>query len=132
MKYVLDTHPLLWFIQGDSRLGPNAKAVLDTVAADLILPATAFAEACWIVEHGRTAIPDVTTLLSIIATETRISIALLDAATVERSLTLTAIHEMHDRQIVATALLLAGRGEQVTLLTRDQNITNSGLVPVVW
>jgi hypothetical protein len=34
-------------------------------------------------------------------------------------------------QIVATTLLLAASGEPATLLTHD-NITASGLVPVVW
>ena len=35
-------------------------------------------------------------------------------------------------QIVATALSLAARGETVALLTRDANITASGLMPIVW
>jgi hypothetical protein len=35
-------------------------------------------------------------------------------------------------QIVATTLLLAASGEPATLLTHDDNITASGLVPVVW
>jgi hypothetical protein len=48
------------------------------------------------------------------------------------SLNLTAVAEMHDRQIVATALQLASAGSSVALLTCDRNITASGLVPVVW
>jgi hypothetical protein len=35
-------------------------------------------------------------------------------------------------QIVATALLRAEAGASVALLTRDANITASGLVPIVW
>lgn len=42
------------------------------------------------------------------------------------------ISEMHDRQIVATALVLADRGELVTLITRDENSTFSGLLPILW
>ena len=48
------------------------------------------------------------------------------------SLNLTSIAEMHDRQIVATALQLASASSSVALLTCDRNITASGLVPVVW
>ena len=40
---------------------------------------------------------------------------------------LQAVPEMHDRLIVAEAL---ARG--ATLITRDEAITASGLVPVVW
>jgi hypothetical protein len=43
-----------------------------------------------------------------------------------------AVGEIHDRQIVATALELIARGEKVVLLTTDANISSSGLVPIVW
>ncbi|QIR38965.1 hypothetical protein HCG51_21180 [Tolypothrix sp. PCC 7910] len=39
---------------------------------------------------------------------------------------------MHDRQIVATAIVLASKGDTVQLLTCDQNITASGLVAIIW
>jgi hypothetical protein len=39
---------------------------------------------------------------------------------------------MHDRQIVATVLLLQNQQEIVTLLTCDINITESKLITVVW
>ncbi len=42
------------------------------------------------------------------------------------------IGEMHDRQIVTTALVLADQGNQVTLITRDENIKASGVVPILW
>ena len=55
-----------------------------------------------------------------------------DRNVVERSLGLAAVTELHDRQIVATALLLIDQGESVAILTRDVNITASGLAPVIW
>jgi hypothetical protein len=56
----------------------------------------------------------------------------LDRTILDLSLTLTTIREMHDRQIVATALFRARLGASVALLTCDGNITASGLVPIVW
>jgi hypothetical protein len=56
----------------------------------------------------------------------------LDRAILNLSLTLTSIREMHDRQIVATALLRARQGASAALLTCDIDITDSGLVPIVW
>jgi PIN domain nuclease of toxin-antitoxin system len=131
MRHVVDAHPFLWFLAGSSRLGPNAGAVLSDPQSDLIMPATALAEACWIVEHGRVPLT-LDRLLDPLDHDPRFTFWPLDRAVIERSNEITAITEMHDRQIVATCLLLVEQGEQVALLTRDQNITASGLVPVLW
>jgi len=56
----------------------------------------------------------------------------LDRAILDRSLTLPAINEMHDRLIAAAALHLAGASSSMPLLTCDPDITASGLVTVVW
>jgi hypothetical protein len=45
---------------------------------------------------------------------------------------MTAIPEMHDRQIAATALRVIDRGGAAVLLTKDAQITASKLVPVMW
>ena len=132
MKYVVDTHALIWFLEGNSRLGENARAILTNADSQLILPAIAVAEAAWIVERGRTTIPSVEALLNAITGDLRISVYPLDQAVVECSTVLSAVNEMHDRQIVATALALQSQSEEVVLLTCDQNITASKLVPIVW
>ncbi len=56
----------------------------------------------------------------------------LDKDVIEITMSLSAINEMHDRQIAATALVLASKGEVVQLLTCDKNIIASGLVSIVW
>ena len=63
-KYVVDTHAMVWFNVGDSRLGPNAKRILSNPDSELIFPITALAEMCWIIEHGRTSIPSITDFLN--------------------------------------------------------------------
>jgi len=132
VKYVVDTHALIWFLEGNSRLGEGARAILSNADSQLILPAIAFAEATWIVERGRTTIPSVEALLNAITGDLRISVYPLDQAVVECSTVLSAVNEMHDRQIVATTLVLQSGSETVALLTCDQNITASKLVPIVW
>jgi len=37
-KYILDTHALIWFLEGNPRLGAGAKAVLENENSELILP----------------------------------------------------------------------------------------------
>lgn len=131
-KFVLDTHALIWFLAGNPRLGTNARAAMQDPANVLYLPVIALAEACWVVDRGRTSLPSSTSLLADVDADPRIVLVPLDRAILGISITLTTIGEMHDRQIVATALHLAGVPGSVSLLTCDANITASGLVPIVW
>ena len=131
-KYVVDTHAMVWFNVGDSRLGPNAKRILSNPDSELTFPITALAEVCWIIEHGRTSIPSVPDFLSTIDADPRVTVSPLDRTILNKTLTLTGINEMHDRQITATALVLIDQGESVALIIRDENIRESDLVPVIW
>lgn len=117
MKYVLDTHALIWFLEGNSRLGTNAKAILSNPNSQLVIPATTLAEAVWIVEKGRTSIPAPQDVISAVKADPRVVIYPLDQDVIEMTMSLSIINEMHDRQIVATALVLAKAGEIVQLLT---------------
>ncbi len=112
-------------------LGKNAGAVLDDPGSELILPAMAFAEACFIIERKRVSLA-LSDLLAAINSDKRLTFVALDRAIIERTTALTVIGEMHDRQIVATALVLQKAGESVAVLTKDGNITSSGIVPVIW
>jgi PIN domain nuclease of toxin-antitoxin system len=132
MKYVIDTHALIWFLEGNPRLGVNAKTVLSDPDSELIIPATALAEAVWIVAAGKTSIPSAQDLILVVEADPRVMIYPLDKNIIELTISLSDIGEMHDRQIAATALVLASKGEVVQLLTCDRNITASGLVPIVW
>jgi PIN domain nuclease of toxin-antitoxin system len=132
MKYVVDTHALIWFLEGNLRLGTNAKAVLEDSASQLVFPAIALAEAVWIVDRGRTSIPSVVDLLNAVNADPRITIYPVDQTVVEQSISLSVITEMHDRLIVATAIVLEKQGYKVSLLTCDRNITESSLLTLVW
>lgn len=132
MKHIVDTHAMIWHLSDNPRLSPAADAVLSAPESELVLPGIAYAEMGWIVEHGRVPTLTVASVRAAIDADPRIMIHPLDRAVIEKSQTLTTIREMHDRQIVATALVLAEDGERVALLTHDGNITASGVVPTVW
>lgn len=83
-------------------------------------------------EHSKTSIPSVPILVAALDSEPRFTVIELNRVIIERSASLYAVGEMHDRQIVATALSLIERGEAIPLVTHDSNITASGLVPVSW
>jgi PIN domain nuclease of toxin-antitoxin system len=107
MMYVIDTHALIWFLEGNSRLGTNAHVILSHPDSQLVIPATTLAEAVWIVERGRTSIPSAKDLLIAVEADPRVIIYPLDKEIIEITMSLCAINEMHDRQIAATALVLA-------------------------
>ena len=131
-RYVVDTHTLIWFLEENPRLGSQAKTLLQNPESALAIPIIVLAEACWMIEHGKTSIPSSRSFLDAVAADPRVCVIPLDQAVLNKTLSLTAVTGMHDRQIVATALLLVDRGETVALLTRDANIRDSGLIPVLW
>lgn len=132
IRYIVDTHALIWFLTGDARLGKTAKAVFDEPNSVLIVPLIALAEAAFIVEKNKCKIPDVATLLSRVSGDLRFQVMPFDFNIFQTSLTLTAIPEMHDRYIVATGLYLQSLGETVEILTKDNEIIVSKLIRVVW
>ena len=131
-KYVVDTHALVWFLEGNPRLGTNAKACLEDPSSLLIVPIIVVAEACWIIEHGRTSIPSVSDFLQAVDADPRVTVIALDRAILDKTLPLQTIGELHDRQIVATAHFLQDHGETVAVLTKDTNIRDAGVVPTIW
>jgi len=131
-KFIVDTHALVWHLEGKPTLGRKAKAVIDSSHSELVLPVIALAEAVFIVGKGRTSIPSVSDLLNDVLNDPRIEIYPLTVEILQESLMLTAIPEMHDRLIVATGIYLQSLGETVKVITKDNAIILASLLPVVW
>ena len=108
-KHFVDTHALVWHLEGNKRLGSGAKVVMSDPGSELVLPIIALAEACWLVEHGKSTIPTVQDLLAAVDADPRLQVVPVDREVLERSLGLTVIDEMHDRQIVASTLVFKDR-----------------------
>lgn len=132
LKYVLDTHPLVWYLEGNPRLSQKAKAIIDDPGNDLVLPIIALAEAAFIVERGRTSIPSPSDLLISVQSDPRLEVYPLTMTILQQSLGAATIPEMHDQLILATATQLRILGHTVVLLTKDAFIARSGLIPIVW
>jgi PIN domain nuclease of toxin-antitoxin system len=131
-KYLLDTHALIWHLEGNGLLGTAAKSVIDSPDSEMILPVIALAEAMFVVEKGRSAIPHVEDLVNDVMNDARIEIYPLTTGILNESIGLTAIPEIHDRLIVATGVYLQTLGETVEILTKDNEIIISSLLPVRW
>ncbi len=133
-KYILDTHALVWFVEGNKRLSESAKAIIAATDSQLVLPLIALAEAAMIIERGRTTISDASKFLTRVYTDTRIEIFPLTLDIFERSLTAEGLRipELHDRFIVSTGLHLQDLGDTVEIITKDQAITDAGVLSVLW
>ncbi len=129
---VLDAHALLWFLEGNAKLGDDARLLLLDANNRFIIPAIAFAEVCRITEKRKTKIPSVLDLFAAIDGDSRIRVDPIDRDLVQRSSNLAAISEMHDRLIVAAAIWLRERSPSSFLLSADANIRKSGLVAIRW
>jgi len=127
MLYVTDTHALLWYLARPERLGAQARQAFDEVKsgkATIIVPAIVLAELIWTIERGRIQ----TDLQRVLATICKhYIITPLIPADVLKLPELTNIPEMHDRMIVAEA-----KRRNAPVITRDENISRSGAVSVVW
>lgn len=133
-KYILDTHALVWFVEGNKRLSESAKTIIAGTDSEMVLPLIALAEAAVIIERGRTTISDVSKFLARVYADTRIEIFPLTVDVFERSLTPEGLRipELHDRFIVSTGLHLQDLGETVEIVTKDQAITDAGVLSVIW
>lgn len=131
-KYILDTHALIWHLEGNKLLGSKAKSVIDDPTSELVLPIIALAEAAFVVEKSRTAIPSVADLISDVESDPRIEIFPLTQDILNESLALTSVPEIHDRLIVATGTYIRAEGETVEILTKDNEIVLASVLDVTW
>lgn len=131
-RYVVDARCLLWYIENSPRLGAGARSAMAGRDNRLYLPVIALAEACWFIEHGRSTIPTVDDLLKDVDADPRMTVVPLDRAVLDIANSLASVGEMHDRQIVATALLRSRPDAPVAILTLDERIRRCGAAPFVW
>jgi PIN domain nuclease of toxin-antitoxin system len=56
MTYVLDTHPIVWFLEGSGRLSAQAGIVLRAPSHRFILPTMVLVEITYLYSKGRIAV----------------------------------------------------------------------------
>ena len=130
-QYVVDTHPLLWYVAADSRISSQAKAVLDKAEAGevkIIVPAIVLIEAIDILKKGR-IIYDVNNLLEWIEQIPHHEIKNLDwdIITLFKDYTPSIPKDSHDKIIIITAQHFGN----IPLITKDGDIQRT-YSPTIW
>ena len=127
MRFLLDTHALLWFQTGDRRLSRAARRAIETPNADLLLSAASVWKLAINASLGRLQLPgsvDAYVTEKVTQGYHTLPVSAAHAARVE---TLPWHHrDPFDRLLAAQALV-----ERCPLLTRDKMFRKYG-VTVVW
>jgi PIN domain nuclease of toxin-antitoxin system len=128
LKYLLDTHAFLWAASDETRLSNKAgRAIATTPYEQLAISDVTLQEVGLLLESRR---------ISFSASPATVLGSLLDHVTVlpitlEIALSAPSLKLPHgdqfDRVITATA-----KAHGLTLITRDANITDSGVVATLW
>ncbi len=128
MRALLDTHAVLWAAEGDARLGPSAAELLRTLkTGEAVISDITLLEIAMLAKKGRIrlSVPAREYLRGIQRNYPPLMIA---SEIASMAMDLELPHgDPFDRIIVASA-----RHHELPLLTRDRNISASGLVRVVW
>ncbi len=126
---ILDTHAWIWSVSEPARLGRGARRVLER-ARRVGVPAICCLEVAALAARGRITLdrPPLEWLQDALGMPRVELIALSPAVAVKAAgLPSSFPGDPADRLIVATALVEAG-----TLVTKDERIQRSSLVPTVW
>lgn len=127
---LLDTHIWLWWLLGDSRLGPAAAQFLDTLPPHdrPYLSAISLWEVATLVDLGRVELHDPLDVFLRVATApatVRLIPVSVEVVVEMNRLPDTFQRDPADRMIVASA-----RAMDLCLATHDRRITASGLIPI--
>lgn len=129
MVYVLDTHPVVWFVEGSPRLSATAQAVMRDSEAEIVIPTMVLVEIGFLYAKKRIGI-DVAAVRSKLMTATNCALYPLDEQVV--SLVPMSLN-IHDAIIVATALVYREILKRpAALVTKDTEIAHSGYVQTIW
>lgn len=129
MVYVLDTHALIWFLEGSHSLSSRARHILKETDNLLILPTIVLAETKYLASRRKVKIA-FSTVLELLETDQRLMVYPLDLNVLQ---IMPTSLEIHDAIICGTAMMYEEVfKEPVAVLTKDEEIRKSGFVKTVW
>jgi PIN domain nuclease of toxin-antitoxin system len=131
MKILLDTHALLWFIEGDSQLSQNAKKLIEDPENEVYISYISFFEISIKLKIGKLQL--LKSLRGIYDDALNAGIELLDLEFEHiesyQSVPLIADHrDPFDRILIATAL-----HENLSIITIDEKFENyKHIIDIIW
>lgn len=127
-NYIADTHALVWYLGGSSRLSDEARVLFDSAIegeSRIFIPAIVVAELMMFAEKHKLIESD--KILAKLRAMPGFEFLSLLPETAAKIREITALADIHDRLIVAEAMI-----QNMPLISLDAAITKSKLVEVVW
>jgi len=119
MKYLLDTHTLIWFLENNPKLSATAKTIIEDLENEIFVSIVSWFEISIKVKIGKLTLPDsLEEIMSRTASIEIKSIGILESHIVSyQQLPLFEQHrDPFDRIIIVTAIV-----ENLAVITSDQN-----------
>ncbi len=129
MAYIIDAHALIWHFTNDSKLGANARKVMNRIDAGDergLIPTIVLAEILYASERGRISLTLGDVLIELKQHKHYRTVPFTQKI-LRRVEKVKRVPELHDRLIVATAIEY-----KAIVITRDADIVNSSEVETVW
>lgn len=129
MKYIIDTHALIWHLEDDKKLGKHAGKILLDPKSKIICPSIVLAEILYLLKKGRIS-GNFDEIMETMAADLRFRIYPLDEDVVRNIPTKL---EMHDGIIVATSIVYEKvANDDMAILTKDEAISKLGGIKTIW
>ena len=129
MIYIVDTHTLIWFLEGTGKVGSEAIKILRDPFQRLVIPSIVLAEAKYLVSRGRTGLT-LGEIIQTIENDSRCVIYPLDSHVIQA---MPVVADIHDGIICGTALVYKDiLGETVKILTKDESIKQAAGIETIW
>ena len=119
----------MWYLSNDPKLSKTALSRLEDSGVRIIIPVIVLAEVKHLFSRRKISV-SMEVILERIAEDDRCMVYPFDLSCLEA---LPTDLDLHDGMIVATALALKAHFDpEVFVITKDQAIKGSGLIPVLW
>lgn len=129
MLYVVDTHALVWYLEGSDKLGKKALSVLDDEKSKLVIPTIVLAEIKYLSDKQRTKL-FFEDIINIVEQDDRCILFPLDVNVIKFIPTKL---DIHDGIICGTAFVYSKLlREETTVVTKDSEIIDSKLIKTIW
>lgn len=129
MMYVTDTHSFVWFLTQNSSLSKKAREIFKSVELGkdtIIIPIIVLLEILYICEKKKVGL-EFDRVKEKLYSSKNYFVLELDFETLLEVENLKKLGSLHDRCIVAVA-----KTRNFPLISKDEEIKNSGYVEVIW
>ncbi|MFW6176249.1 MAG: type II toxin-antitoxin system VapC family toxin [Thermoplasmatota archaeon] len=127
--YVVDTHPLLWFLSSDSRLSKKAKSIFESAEEgeeSIIIPSIVIAESIYIAEKKGYSL-QMRDIIEDLEISSNYVMKSMDYSILKSISTDNRDFSIHDKIIVHT-----GEIGDHKIISRDEKIQDEAEVEVIW